>query len=66
MSFYRQGEFLDLCRGPHVRGAKVIGKAFKLLSVAGAYWKGDQSRAQLQRLYATAFFSKQDLEDHLT
>ena len=64
LSFYRQGEFLDLCRGPHVPSAGSIG-AFKLLSVAGAYWKGDQSRKQLQRLYGTAFFSKQDLEQHL-
>jgi threonyl-tRNA synthetase len=64
MSFYQQGEFLDLCRGPHVRGAGDIG-AFKLLSVAGAYWKGDPSRKQLQRLYGTAFFSKADLKQHL-
>ena len=64
LSFYRQGEFIDLCRGPHVPSAGAIG-AFKLLSVAGAYWKGDQSRKQLQRLYATAFFDKKDLEEHL-
>ena len=64
VSFYRQGEFLDLCRGPHIPSPKAIG-AFKLLSVAGAYWKGDQSRQQLQRLYATAFFNKQDLAEHL-
>ena len=64
LSFYRQGEFLDLCRGPHVPTAGAIG-AFKLLSLAGAYWKGDQSNKQLQRLYATAFFSKQDLKAHL-
>ncbi|MBW3599793.1 MAG: threonine--tRNA ligase [Planctomycetes bacterium] len=64
LSFYRQGEFLDLCRGPHVPTASHIG-AFKLLSVAGAYWKGDQSRKQLQRLYATAFFDKKELEEHL-
>ncbi|MBI2478314.1 MAG: threonine--tRNA ligase, partial [Planctomycetia bacterium] len=64
LSFYRQGEFIDLCRGPHVPSAGAVG-AFKLLSVAGAYWKGDQSRKQLQRLYATAFFSKQDLDVHL-
>jgi len=64
LSFYRQGEFIDLCRGPHVPSAGAIG-AFKLLSVAGAYWKGDQSRKQLQRLYATAFFAKQDLDEHL-
>lgn len=64
LSFYRQGEFLDLCRGPHVPSAGAIG-AFKLLSVAGAYWKGDQSRQQLQRLYGTAFFTRQDLDQHL-
>ena len=64
VSFYRQGEFLDLCRGPHVPSAGAIG-AYKLLSVAGAYWKGDQSRKQLQRLYATAFFSQADLNAHL-
>ena len=56
LSFYQQGEFVDLCRGPHVPSPKRIG-AFKLLSIAGAYWKGDQSRQQLQRLYATAFLS---------
>lgn len=65
LSFYRQGEFLDLCRGPHVPSAGAI-KAFKLLSVAGAYWKGDASAQQLQRLYGTAWFSQQELEDHLT
>jgi threonyl-tRNA synthetase len=64
LSFYRQGEFIDLCRGPHVPSAGAI-KSFKLLSVAGAYWKGDQSRKQLQRLYATAFFAKPDLDAHL-
>lgn len=64
VSFYRQGEFLDLCRGPHVPRAGAIG-AFKLLSVAGAYWKGDASREQLQRLYGTAFFTKKELDEHL-
>ncbi len=64
VSFYRQGEFLDLCRGPHVPRAGAIG-AFKLLSIAGAYWKGDVSRPQLQRLYGTAFCNKQDLKAHL-
>ncbi len=64
VSFYRQGEFLDLCRGPHVPSAGAIG-AFKLLSIAGAYWKGDASRQQLQRLYGTAFFNKEDLAEHL-
>ncbi len=65
LSFYQQGEFLDLCRGPHVPHAGMIGKAFKLLSVAGAYWKGDNSRPQLQRVYATAFFEKEELNAHL-
>ena len=64
LSFYRQGEFLDLCRGPHVPGAGAIGE-FKLLSVAGAYWKGDSSRQQLQRVYATAWFTKEELENYL-
>ncbi|NOY42751.1 MAG: threonine--tRNA ligase [Planctomycetes bacterium] len=65
LSFYRQGEFIDLCRGRHVPSTGHIGKAFKLLSVAGAYWKGDASRQQLQRLYATVFFDKKDLQEHL-
>ncbi|MBS0211414.1 MAG: threonine--tRNA ligase [Planctomycetes bacterium] len=64
LSFYRQGEFLDLCRGRHIPSASFVGE-FKLLSVAGAYWKGDSSRQQLQRLYATAFFTKEELEAHL-
>lgn len=64
VSFYQQGEFLDLCRGPHVPSPKSIG-AYKLLSIAGAYWKGDNNREQLQRLYATAFFSESDLEAYL-
>jgi threonyl-tRNA synthetase len=64
LSFYRQGEFIDLCRGPHVPSAGAIG-AFKLLSVAGAYWKGDAERQQLQRLYATAWFSAEELENYL-
>jgi threonyl-tRNA synthetase len=64
VSFYRQGEFIDLCRGPHIPSPKAIG-AFKLLSVAGAYWKGDALRQQLQRLYGTAWFSRQDLETYL-
>jgi threonyl-tRNA synthetase len=64
VSFYRQGEFIDLCRGPHLPRPKEIG-AFKLLSVAGAYWKGDASRQQLQRLYGTAWFNEQDLAAHL-
>ena len=65
LSFYRQGEFMDLCRGRHVPNTGHIGKAFKLLSVAGAYWKGDSSRQQLQRLYATVFFDKKELAAYL-
>ena len=64
LSFYRQGEFVDLCRGPHIPHAGKVG-AVKLLSIAGAYWKNDVSRKQLQRLYATAFFSQKDLDAYL-
>ncbi len=64
VSFYRQGEFIDLCRGPHIPDAGKI-KAIKLLSVAGAYWKGDASGRQLQRLYGTAFFDKKELAAYL-
>ena len=64
LSFYQQGEFIDLCRGPHIPSPKQIG-AFKVMSIAGAYWKGDQSRQQLQRLYATAFFTQEELDKHL-
>lgn len=64
LSFYRQGEFVDLCRGPHVPDAGKI-KAFKLLSVAGSYWKGDASGKPLQRLYGTAWFDKKDQSRYL-
>jgi threonyl-tRNA synthetase len=64
LSFYRQGEFIDLCRGPHIPHAGKVG-AFKLLSIAGAYWKNDNSRKQLQRLYGTAFFSQKELDAYL-
>jgi threonyl-tRNA synthetase len=64
LSFYRQGEFVDLCRGPHIPHAGKVG-AFKLLSIAGAYWKGQTDRRMLQRVYGTAFFDKKDLEAHL-
>ncbi len=64
LSFYRQGEFIDLCRGPHIPHAGKIG-AFKLLSIAGAYWKNDASRKQLQRLYGTAFFNQKELDAYL-
>src|SRR5262249_43233571 len=64
LSFYRQGEFIDLCRGPHIPHAGKVG-AFKLLSIAGAYWKNNSNRKQLQRLYGTAFFNQKDLEAYL-
>ncbi|TWU35936.1 threonine--tRNA ligase [Novipirellula artificiosorum] len=64
VSFYRQGEFVDLCRGPHIPDAGKI-KAIKLMSIAGAYWKGDASGRQLQRLYGTAFFDKKELASYL-
>ena len=65
ISVYKTGEhFLDFCRGPHVPSMGRI-KAFKLLSVAGAYWKGDERNARLQRIYGTSFFSKKDLAEHL-
>ncbi|MEO8050936.1 MAG: threonine--tRNA ligase [Acidobacteriota bacterium] len=57
--------FIDFCRGPHVPSTKKI-KAFKLLSIAGAYWKGNEKNAQLQRIYGTAFFTKKELDDYLT
>ncbi len=61
---YQQGHFLDLCRGPHVESTKEIGP-FKLLSVAGAYWRGDEKRPMLQRIYGTAFPTQAELEAHL-
>jgi threonyl-tRNA synthetase len=65
ISVYKTGEqFLDFCRGPHIPSMGRI-KAFKLLSVAGAYWKGDERNARLQRIYGTSFFSKKDLRKHL-
>jgi threonyl-tRNA synthetase len=64
LSFYRQGEFIDLCRGPHIPHAGKVG-AFKLLNIAGAYWKNDVTRKQLQRLYGTAFFTQKDLDAYL-
>jgi threonyl-tRNA synthetase len=64
VSLYRNGPFTDLCRGPHGPGTKRI-KAFKLTSVAGAYWRGDAERQMLTRIYGTAFLSKEDLEAHL-
>ena len=66
VSFFRQGEFVDLCRGPHLRSTgQVKAEGFKLLSVAGAYWRGDESRPMLQRIYGTAWESKKDLDAYL-
>ncbi|WP_374134566.1 threonine--tRNA ligase [Candidatus Endomicrobiellum pyrsonymphae] len=65
VSMYQSGTFTDLCKGPHIASTGEL-KYFKLLSVAGAYWRGDSSRGQLQRIYGTAFLAKQDLEDYLT
>jgi threonyl-tRNA synthetase len=64
LSFYRQGDFIDLCRGPHVPSSGHI-KAFKLMSVAGAYWRGDSKNAMLQRIYGTAWGDKKALKEHL-
>jgi threonyl-tRNA synthetase len=64
VSIYRQGEWMDLCRGPHVPSTGYI-KAFKLLNVAGAYWRGDEHNAMLSRIYGTSFPSKEALEEHL-
>ena len=64
ISIYRHGSFVDLCAGPHVPSAGKIG-AFKMMKLAGAYWRGDATREQLQRLYGTAFFKKSELEEYL-
>ena len=65
ISIYKQGDaWFDLCRGPHVQKTGQI-KAFKLMSLAGSYWRGDENREQLQRVYGTAFESKEALEEHL-
>jgi threonyl-tRNA synthetase len=64
VSLYRQGEWVDLCRGPHVPSTGVL-KAFKLTGVAGAYWRGDEKNEMLQRIYGTAWATKQDLKEHL-
>jgi threonyl-tRNA synthetase len=64
ISLYQQGDFTDLCRGPHLPHTGMI-KAFKLMKVSGAYWRADQTKAQLQRIYGTAFFDKKELKQHL-
>lgn len=65
ISLYTQGNFTDLCRGPHVPSTGKVGDAFKLMKVAGAYWRGDSSKEMLQRIYATAWADKKDLKAYL-
>ena len=65
ISLYEQGEFVDLCRGPHVESTGHLPKFFKLLHTAGAYWKGDSNNKMLQRIYAVSFNTKKQLEDHM-
>ncbi len=65
ITIYRQGKFLDLCRGPHLPSTGRLGKAFKLTKVAGAYWRGDSRNPMLQRIYGTAWASDKQLKDHL-
>ena len=64
ISIYRHGDFVDLCKGPHIPSSRKIA-AFKLMKLAGAYWKGDAENEQLQRLYGTAFFDKKDMKEYL-
>ncbi len=66
ISFYRQGEFTDLCAGPHLMSTKEVGKAFKLMNIAGAYWRGSEKNKMLTRIYATAFQKKEDLDAYVT
>ena len=66
ITLYRQGDWTDLCRGPHAPNTSYVGKYFKLMSVAGAYWRGDSSRQQMQRIYGIAFEDKKQLNAHLT
>jgi len=66
ISLYRQGNFIDLCRGPHAPSTAKVGTAFKLLKVAGAYWRGDHRNEMLQRIYGTAWASEKDLKNYLT
>lgn len=66
ISFYKQGEFVDLCAGPHLMNTKDVGKAYKLMNLAGAYWRGSEKNKMLTRVYATAFAKKEDLEAYIT
>ncbi len=65
VTFYRQGNFIDLCRGPHAPSTKKLGHSFKLTKLAGSYWRGDSKNAVLQRIYGTAFLNEKDLKNHL-
>ncbi|MEL0133948.1 MAG: threonine--tRNA ligase, partial [Rhodobiaceae bacterium] len=65
VTFYRQGDFIDLCRGPHLASTGKLGHAFKLMSVAGAYWRGDSNRPMLQRIYGTAWRTEKELNAYL-
>src|SRR5205085_328022 len=65
ISIYRQGEWLDMCTGPHLPSTGKLGTAFKLTKLSGAYWRGDARNAQLQRIYGTAFATEQELKDYL-
>ena len=65
VKIYRQGEWLDLCRGPHMTSTGQVGNAFKLQKIAGSYWRGDSSKAQLQRIYGTAWANEEDLQAYL-
>jgi threonyl-tRNA synthetase len=65
ISLYRQGDFVDLCAGPHLPSTGYLGQGFKLMNVAGAYWRGDPRNAQLQRVYGTAWASQKDLDQYL-
>jgi threonyl-tRNA synthetase len=65
ITLYRQGDFIDLCRGPHFPSTARVGSFFKLMKISGAYWKGDSENEMLQRIYGTAWFTKKDLETYL-
>lgn len=66
IKIYKQGDWLDLCRGPHMPSTKHVGTAFKLMKVAGAYWRGDSNKAVLTRIYGTAWRNEKELQDYLT
>ena len=65
LTIYRQGDWLDLCRGPHLPSTKYIGKSFKLMKIAGAYWRGDSRNEMLQRVYGTAWATEKELKQYL-